>query len=398
MAESVSFLDLFCGIGGMSLGLASTGMRCVGGLDNWAEAQATYEHNHGGAKFLLGDITATTTPQILSTFETDAADVDLVVGGPPCQGFSTVGRRDTDDTRNELWIAFHRIVREIRPAYVLIENVEGLIVMEKGKIRDKIIETFGEIGYRMKCQLLHAADYGVPQIRKRTFFLGWLNGLVEPQFPKPLRTPHVTVADAIFDLPELGPGQTKTEYDKEPTTDYQRARRQCSTVVYNHESVKHPPELVKVLSFIPDGGNRKSIPKEFQPKSGFHNSYARLASWKPAIAVTSNMRKPSSARTTHPNQNRGLTVREGLRLQSFDDTFVVLGSRTNQYLQVGNAVGLEILKAFRANSSSDILSPGLVGDVCDDREPLDLVARCARSTTSSSRSCAGPPSWRPGPP
>jgi DNA (cytosine-5)-methyltransferase 1 len=126
---------------------------------------------------------------------------------------------------------------------------------------------------------------------------------------------------------------------------------------------------VEVVSHIPDGGNRKSIPVNLQPKSGFHNSYSRLASWKPAVAITSNMRKPSSARATHPTQHRGLTVREGLRLQSFDDDFVVLGSRTSQYLQVGNAVppllgaavGLAVLKAYKANTPDAVRIARAVG-------------------------------------
>ena len=130
----------------------------------------------------------------------------------------------------------------------------------------------------------------------------------------------------------------------------------------NHEAANHPEHLVKILKHIPDGGNRKSIPDELQPKSGFHNSYARLASDKPAVAVTSNMRKPSSARATHPLQHRGLTVREGMRLQTFDDTFEILGSRTSQYLQVGNAVppllaeavGYELVRAYRKNSAQEI--------------------------------------------
>jgi DNA (cytosine-5)-methyltransferase 1 len=190
------------------------------------------------------------------------------------------------------------------------------------------------------------------------FFLGWLDGLAEPSFPRRCSSAYVTVADAIFDLPPLAPGETKTAYEAAPTTAYQIARRKGCTALRNHEAANHPPSLVQVLSHIPDGGNRKSIPDELQPKSGFHNSYARLASWKPAIAVTSNMRKPSSARATHPVQHRGLTVREGLRLQSFDDNFVVLGPRTSQYLQVGNAVppllalavGREVVKAFQTNT------------------------------------------------
>ncbi|MBX9583696.1 MAG: DNA cytosine methyltransferase [Gemmataceae bacterium] len=357
MTAAPSFLDLFSGIGGLSLGLMAAGLRCVGGVDNWAEARATFEYNHDGARLLLADLTVTSAANILHHFGADRDRLDVVVGGPPCQGFSTVGKRDAADPRNRLWTAFRDIVRDVRPAYVVIENVEGLLVMQGGRVRDEIAASFAEIGYGMKCKLLRSADYGVPQLRKRAVFLGWLAGLAEPRFPAPLRTPPVTVADAISDLPELGPGEARTEYDRPPATDYQRARRAGATALHNHEAANHPPALVEVLSHIPDGGNRKSIPDRLQPKSGFHNSYARLASWKPAVAVTSNMRKPSSARATHPTQHRGLTVREGLRLQSFDDTFVVLGPRSSQYLQVGNAVppllgraiGAELLRALRAN-------------------------------------------------
>lgn len=214
----------------------------------------------------------------------------------------------------------------------------------------------------MKCKLLRSAEYGVPQLRKRTFFLGWLEDLCEPHFPKAFNESPVTVGDAILDLPELGPAEIKTKYDRKPSSEYQIARRKSASVLHNHEAANHPKHLVEIIRHIPDGGNRKSIPDRLQPKSGFHNSYSRLASFKPAVAVTSNMRKPSSARATHPTQHRGLTVREGLRLQSFDDDFEVLGSRTSQYLQVGNAVppllglavGKEVMKAFQGNSARAI--------------------------------------------
>jgi len=355
-------LDLFCGIGGLTLGLERAGFTSVGGIDVWKEARATFRHNHRSSHFMLADVTKTTMQEIEHFFGVSARDIGVVTGGPPCQGFSTVGKRDVADPRNALWKRFHDLVAEIRPAYVVIENVEGMLVMQKGKVRDAVLESFAGIGYRMKCQLLRAADYGVPQLRKRTFFLGWLEGLVEPQFPEPLGEKYVTVADAIFDLPPLAPSEAKTGYESAPLTPYQAARRKGAQVLYNHEAAQHPESLVEVLRHIPDGGNRKSIPDHLQPKSGFHNSYARLASWKPAIAVTSNMRKPSSARATHPTQHRGLTVREGLRLQSFDDDFVVLGSRTSQYLQVGNAVppllalavGREVLRAYLANPAARV--------------------------------------------
>jgi DNA (cytosine-5)-methyltransferase 1 len=369
--RSPHFLDLFCGIGGLSIGLQQSGMSPIGGIDNWDEARSTFERNHLGAKFLLADINTISLNRIEAEFATEARAIDVVVGGPPCQGFSTVGKRDEADPRNLLWRSFYDLVKEIRPAYIVIENVEGLNVMQKGAVRDGIISEFNGIGYGMKAKLLRAADYGVPQLRKRMVFVGWIDGLVEPSFPRPLSPSHVTVSDAIFDLPVLEAAEAKTAYESSPTTPYQIARRKDCVELYNHEAANHSTSLVEVLAHIPDGGNRKSIPDELQPKSGFHNSYARLASWKPAIAVTSNMRKPSSARATHPNQNRGLTVREGLRLQSFNDDFVILGSRTSQYLQVGNAVppllalaiGREVVKAYRANTRERLIAARAVPSV-----------------------------------
>lgn len=362
MPATPCFLDLFCGIGGLSLGLERAGLRPVGGVDTWGDALATFSRNQPEVPALCADIVGLTPARVESGLGTSVERIDVVVGGPPCQGFSTVGKRDEADPRNRLWRAFHQLVTRLRPAYVVVENVEGLNVMGGGAVRDGIIGEFAAAGYRMKAALLRAADFGVPQLRKRMFFLGWLDGLAEPQFPRPLVTPPVSVGDAISDLPPLAPGERKTAYAGPPVTPYQAARRGGCTALHNHEAANHPPALVEVLRHIPDGGNRKSIPPALQPASGFHNSYARLASWKPAVAVTSNMRKPSSARATHPSQHRGLTVREGLRLQSFDDDFVVLGTRTSQYLQVGNAVppllgwavGREVVRAYLANAPTAV--------------------------------------------
>lgn len=350
-------LDLFSGIGGLSLGMQRAGIDVIGGIDSWEDAAATFERNHAPLRCLRSDLTKTTVDDIETFFGVDVKGIDIISGGPPCQGFSTIGKRRTADPRNKLWKHFLLLVSQIRPSYILIENVEGLVVMEQGGIQEGIIEAFDRIGYELRSRVLRACDYGVPQLRKRVIFLGALKGLTPVDFPVPIGTPHVTVADAIFDLPSLRSGESRDTYDQPASTTYQRARRGRCKVLRNHEAANHPPHLVKLLSYIPDGGNRKSIPDRFQPKSGFHNSYARLASDKPAIAVTSNMRKPSSARACHPTQNRGLSVREGLRLQSFDDSFVVVGSRTSQYLQVGNAVppllaeqlGQALISAHNAN-------------------------------------------------
>lgn len=356
------FLDLFCGIGGLSLGLSKAGMKCIGGVDNWEDACQTYVHNHPDEKCLLADVSKLTLNEITSYFGIATDDIDIMVGGPPCQGFSTVGKRDKKDPRNKLWQHYLDLVSQIRPAYVLIENVEGLVVMDRGGVCESIVDTFNAIGYHAKWRLLKSADFGVPQLRKRVVFLATLDGLVMPEYPEPTVLRPVTVAEAISDLPALGPGEAVTAYSSPPLTAYQKQLRARAKTLANHEAAKHPKHLVELLSHIPDGGNRKSIPDHLQPASGFHNSYARLASNKPALAVTSNMRKPSSARSTHPTQNRGLTVREGLRLQSFEDTFIVLGSRTSQYLQVGNAVpprlgealGRELVRAFALNTSEQI--------------------------------------------
>jgi DNA (cytosine-5)-methyltransferase 1 len=187
--------------------------------------------------------------------------------------------------------------------------------------------------------VLRSADFGVPQLRRRVVFVGHQEfGYFLGPLPSNTGRGFVTVWDAIGDLPEVGPGETATEYDKQPFTDYQSSRRLGSVELQGHTVSNHPPHLVKAISFIPDGGNRLAIPDEFQPASGFHNSYSRLSSKAPAVAITSNMGKPSATRCIHPFQHRGLTAREGARLQSFSDSFHFSGGVVSQRLQVANAV------------------------------------------------------------
>lgn len=362
-SQSPRCLDFFCGIGGLTIGMERAGFRTIGGIDNWEKAKSTYEHNLDH-ECMLADLSETSVSEIETYFDVSRTEIDVIVGGPPCQGFSTVGKREIDDPRNRLWRHYRNLVDEIRPHYVVIENVEGMVVDNDGRVRDNVISAFHEVGYQMKSKILTAAKYGVPQLRKRVFFLGWLDGLEEPSYPPPSLTEseYVSVEEAIFDLPPLGPGEKATEYGQPPSSEYQKRRRKDATTLHNHEAANHTDHLVEIISHVSDGGNRKEIPDRLQPESGFHNSYSRLASWKPAVAVTSNMRKPSSARCTHPKQDRGLTVREGLRLQTFDDDFVVLGRRTKQYDQVGNAVppllaeriGRSVMKAYDANTEEQI--------------------------------------------
>lgn len=364
MAKCIySAVDLFCGLGGLSLGLQASGINVLGGMDIWKDAVETYKFNLRHP-CTLGDITKLSAEKFLESINADAGDIDIMAGGPPCQGFSTVGKRNESDPRNTLVFKYLEYVKFIKPHYIIIENVGGILISKNGTVVSDMTKAFSKIGYHLKFKELIAANYGVPQLRKRVIFFGWREGLVEPEYPEPFKKAYVTVKDAIFDLPELESGEIARDYIKSPVSQYQTRARKGSKKLYNHEAANHPRELVEILKYIPDGGNRRHIPDHLQPPSGFHNSYARLSSNEPAIAVTSNMRKPSSARCTHPTQNRGLTVREGLRLQSFPDTFIVQGSRTSQYLQVGNAVppllakelGNSILSALNKNQIDKLIA------------------------------------------
>jgi DNA (cytosine-5)-methyltransferase 1 len=328
-----TFVDLFSGAGGLSLGLVQAGWKCLVAIDSWDDAVKTYRLNFPDHEVLHSDVSMLSGSQILGRC---GEKPQWIVGGPPCQGFSTIGKRLRSDPRNSLFREFLRIVTEIEPDGVLIENVLGLKDMN---FIGEIGKAFSAAGYRITPMVLVAADFGVPQLRRRVFFVGTRRDL---QFipPPPAYSPanYVTVWDAIGDLPKLGPGEKASKYDKPAINEFQRKMRAGSKGICGHEVSKHPDHLVRAISFIPDGGNRQSIPEKYQPKSGFHNSYSRLHSASPAVAVTQNMGKPSGTRCIHPFQNRGLTAREGARLQTFPDRFKFVGGITSQRLQIANAV------------------------------------------------------------
>jgi DNA (cytosine-5)-methyltransferase 1 len=328
-----TFLDLFSGAGGLSLGLSRAGWNPLLAVDSWRDAVATYRRNFGDHPIVDVDIAELTNARLANLLE---GEPDWIVGGPPCQGFSTVGKRVRHDPRNRLVSEFRRVVKALRPEGFLIENVLGLKDM---RFESEVIEAFHELGYDVTFHVLRAADHGIPQLRRRVVFVGHREqGFFNRPSPSHSKERYVTVWDAIGDLPSLGPGETTRHYDKPPATDYQRLMRERSHGLQGHTVSNHPPHLVRAISFIPDGGNRRAIPDEYQPSSGFHNSYSRLSSRHPAVAVTSNMGKPSATRCVHPSQHRGLTAREGARLQSFPDRFSFEAGVTSQRLQIANAV------------------------------------------------------------
>lgn len=328
-----TFIDLFAGAGGLSWGLQESGMQCLLASDYWSDALETYRHNMPDHPVVETDVRKLSVSKLTKLLPEKP---DWIVGGPPCQGYSTVGKRNRSDPRNVLFLEFRRIVKGIRPKGFMIENVLGLKDMS---YEQEVAESFKELGYRVRFMVLTSAEHGVPQLRRRVVFVGHKErGMFQgPPVTHDDET-FVSVADAIYDLPRLGAGEVAEDYDQAPVTAYQKLMRQPGDRLQGHSVSKHPDHLVKAISFIPDGGNRQSIPPKYQPRAGFHNSYSRLASWRPAVAITQNLGKPSGTRCIHPNQDRGLTTREGARLQSFPDRFHFLGGVTSQRLQVGNAV------------------------------------------------------------
>ena len=324
-------IDLFCGAGGLSYGFESAGFNILLGIDNDQKALEVFEKNHKGSKSICGDITEITYSDIKKIIGNK--QIDIIIGGPPCQGMSLSGPRKFDDPRNKLYISYIRLVKEIQPKLFVIENVPGLVSLFGGKIKDNIIERFTEMGYKIKYQVLCAADYGVPQKRKRVIFVG---SKEEKEFIYPeKKSEQVTCEMALSDLPTLENelGEEISEYICEPQNHYQYLMRKRSKKVYNHIAANHSERIKKIISMVPDGCNYKSLPAEYQNTRNFHVAWTRFASNKPAPTIDTGHRHHF-----HYKYNRVPTIRENARLQSFPDDFIFTGNKTQQNRQVGNAV------------------------------------------------------------
>lgn len=322
-----SVLDLFCGCGGLSYGFEQAGYNVLLGIDNWKDALVTYQFNHKLGKILQADL-STLQPQKVEKII--GHSVDVVIGGPPCQGYSLAGKRILEDKRNELYKAFVQMVRHFEPKAFVLENVPNILSIGTGIVREAIVNDFSSIGYNVAYRVLTASDYGVPQNRKRTIFVGLKNGNFDFMIPQ---TPQkVTVAEALSDLPE------DSVDDGEPYTipvisDYQSLMRKSSTGIHNHQITEHNEMTKHIISLVPDGGNYKNLPLEFQGIRKVHIAWTRLNSARPSITIDTGHRHHF-----HYKYNRVPTVRESARLQSFPDNFIFIGSKTSQYKQVGNAV------------------------------------------------------------
>lgn len=333
MRRKINVLDLFCGAGGLSYGFERAGYDILLGIDNDAMALKTFELNHKGAKSICGDITEIEYKRDIEP-KLDGKSIDVIVGGPPCQGFSLSGPRNFEDPRNKLYLSYIRLVEEIKPRAFVIENVPGLISLFKGEVKDNIIEKFTVMGYRVTCKILCASDYGVPQSRKRVVFVGLKNGTEDFSYPNP-NEKVITCEMALSDLPPLADelGTDEQSYECDPANEYQEMMRKHSKTIHNHIAAAHSEKVQHIISLVPDGGNYKDLPEQFRASRNFHVAWTRFNSQKPAPTIDTGHRHHF-----HYKYDRVPTVRECARLQSFPDDFIFLGNKTQQFRQVGNAV------------------------------------------------------------
>lgn len=365
-------LDLFCGTGALSYGLEAHGLtlQTVGGIDLNAAAVKTASLNHPAANIVCGDIEKISPDKLLSMC--NVADIDVIVGGPPCQGFSSLRPSrglDLEDPRNSLYKQFLKYVQVLRPRIFLMENVVGLLTANEGRLVSQIIASFKRAGYECDWRVLNAANFGIPQKRERFFLVGVRTNLgarVSPRFPVPTHRfsgkvigtskkdryvtntesglDPITVWDAISDLPSLKSGEVKASYKRKPQSEYQQARRDGAPAkLALHEAANHNAKMLEVIRHA--GSNINALP-EGLVSSGYSSCYSRLSADEPSTTITVKFTSPASSKCIHPFDDRAITPREAARIQGFDDRFDFFGSKTEIASQIGNAVPPLFGRAF----------------------------------------------------
>lgn len=333
----ITAIDLFSGAGGMSLGAAMAGVSTVLAVECDRQATATYTLNHPRTNVINADIRKIP----ISVFDA-SGEVRILFGGPPCQGFSTSNQktRNADNQTNWLFLEFLRIAKAWKPEWVIVENVHGLMETGKGFFFEKIICEFKTAGYICSWWTLNASDYGVPQNRRRLFIIGSLHGK-KIERPKPNNKNNITVKEAINDLPllENGANFNCMPYRNNSNSEYARRMRRNLKESTNHFVSLNSKTIIERYKHIPQGGNWENIPPElmqnYADRSRCHTGiYHRLREDFPSVVI-GNYRKNM---LIHPTQDRGLSVREAARIQSFPDSYEFKGSIGFQQQQVGNAV------------------------------------------------------------
>lgn len=345
-------IDLFAGVGGLSLGFEKAGFDVVIANEYDSPIATAYQYNHKNTKMIVGDITSI---DLNETFGKYVGKIDVIIGGPPCQGFSQKGQRKTiNDERNFLFKYYVKVVDLVKPTYFVMENVPNLLTAEKGYFRKELIELFDTIGYKLNMGVLNASDYGVPQNRRRAVIIGKYRN-VAPELPKALHK-TVTIWDAISDLAFLnsGEGTEEQEYKFSPESDYEKMLRGKCNVLHNHVATRHSAVALKRLAMIPPNAGKEVLPEDQLTKSIYSGTWTRMRKDEVSVTITTRFDTPSSGKFTHPYLNRAITVREAARIQSFPDDFVFIGNKGSQMKQVGNAVPPLLAKAIAQTIMDDI--------------------------------------------
>lgn len=379
-------IDLFSGAGGITLGLINAGFDVRMCSDMASCCEATHHSNFPEIPFICRDIHRLTGADVRKHAGIGKRELDLLIGGPPCQGFSIIGQRQLDDPRNGLFREFMRIAEELEPKVIVIENVTGLATLEKGAALAELGLAFRTAGYSVDCAELLAAQYGVPQMRWRMFFVGWRSDLNRRGgFPKPthgragigdlvpnrtvppeLLEGFVTIRQAIGDLPPVEAGGQATEYLKEPEGLYQEAMRLGAPArLRNHYAPRLSPQNLERLRRLRPGEDWRKLPHDLLPGSmrralrKDHTRRFRRMEWDGiARAIITRFRDPKSGEYIHPEEHRTITIREAARIQSFPDWFVFEATNSEQYDQVGNAVPPLLAKAVAVALKAGIEQQG----------------------------------------
>jgi len=370
-------VDIFAGAGGLAEGFLAAGIDVAVAVEHHIHAALTNAFNHSNCSVICGDIADLDSEVIRSEVKrrTGSSLVDIVAGGPPCQGFSSAGKQDHNDPRNQLIHEFVRVVDELSPACFVFENVPAITEASGGKIIQRMLDDFWDMGFQIygvdntseyypsSYPVIDSSWFGVPQARKRLILVGWRKGIEcfnwldeTMSIPKFRRAKEVTIYDAISDLDFLKSGFECHSYQKPPSSSYQTMRRANSPLLLNHLASNHRKETIQMFRRYRPGQTVSSIPVEFRTGKQRVRRFSKSELSPAVLALPDDF--------IHYSQDRIPTVRELARLQSFDDDFVFLGKRTTsdqnrrydvpQYTQVGNAVppllarslGRAILKSF----------------------------------------------------
>lgn len=362
----LAFADLFCGAGGLTQGFVDAGWSPLYALDKNADSCDTYELNHPKTHVERASISDIDAASVRTA--TGRKKIDVIVGGPSCQGYSTASRRSdkwfqADDDRNDLWGHMLALVDELRPRAFVMENVPGLVQWQRNELGRRILAGYREIGYMVTAQTMLAANYGVPQLRRRVILVGLL-GDVEFRFPEPTHLgawrrdtveqwererrrlgllQHVTAGEALADLPVVAADQRT--WAAPPRGAYASRMRKGAKVLTDHEVANVAEEHLALLRHVKPGGNWRDIPGHLLPDR-FRNMrrtdstglFGRVDPDRPSYTITTQFHNPTTGTFAHPSQERVLSVREGARLQSFPDRYRFTGPLWSRYRQVGNAV------------------------------------------------------------